>query len=339
MGYLDDAIKNFTDGMEAAAFAYPDEYIEIEGVTDPNHVWADMESGGALGKYFEPWKALPDGSGLNEFMTNLTDSTKDMVEAADIIELEDVDEYASSTVSPDIPARMASIRQNVSQWQGYMIDEFRKNYSSKFDHIVFFQSNLANILRFALQANRDILAAAQADVADVVNQAGNALAALDCSGGDDSTISSSTVTATTGVMSLIGGPLGVIAGFISLENTLDSAVEYTQEQPSSDYLISGDTVYEIWDSLLRAFQSIENTIFGSERRIADVLDAVFNALDDGVVIKKTSYPLHQLIRPPAPSAIAEDEIKDGVSDNSNDGPVEKPEPGYERPPDSFETES
>lgn len=330
---LADEVQAFKEAAIDKSESYPRQY---DGIPDtpttpkrgpgnaPDKSGIEENIADAITEMFSPWYSLPDPENMDEVMESLGSAKQTLMAGdADVVELEDAEEglQAPNFFFGNL---MADVQDNVENWQGDTVSEFKKNYSNRFQYIYFYQANVLSILYLAAKAEKEAIAHARENVIEVAKCGKEAMQSIGMCGGDDASSALTVVSSVAGVLGAMAGPKGAIVGAL-VAGAANIAADQIGDDDDDDkpFDIDGSSVSSVWITVDDALEQLKTDLVGSEEKIQRVLNATIESLGEPASLgtdgdgNKVPYEPQDMLRPPEPNAVARNDVLDNVDKPSS----------------------
>jgi hypothetical protein len=185
---------------------------------------------------------------------------------------------------------MEDFKTNQAGWRGETINAVRSYYLDRWGGMMFLQANTIALLELVLKGYQEQVKQAQTDVVNLVNRAEEVIAAYDpaslCGSTDSKNLTfniaigvASVVSAAAGVASM--GVSSIVAAAVAAG--LGVAKDAYQPVAPTDADIGGDTVAEIWQSILDATEKLRQQFWASEKELHDIIDSFHDGVVNGKI--------------------------------------------------------
>nr|MDT0656785.1 hypothetical protein [Micromonospora sp. DSM 115978] len=259
-----------------------EEFIYLTGIPSANDVAIRNYATQKADEIWGPYKELPPPSSFDGAIGALA-SARERLTNTGVTQLEDAESFSLSAL---VPGYMEDFRINQAGWRGETIDAVRSSYLDRWGGMVFLQANTIALLELVLKGYQEQVKQAQNDVVNLVNMAEEVIAAYDPSSLCGSTDSKNlTFNITIGVAVVLSAAAGAasmgVTSIVAAAVAAGLGVAKDAYQPvAPEYAgLGGDTVAEIWQSILDATEKLRQQFSASETE----LHAIIAGFHDGVI--------------------------------------------------------
>jgi hypothetical protein len=298
---LDIAINNLISTLVYKIFTREndnddlEEFIQLTGIPSATDVNIQNYAREKAEEIWGPYKELPLPSSFDGAIQTLA-SAHQRLTSTGVTTLKDAETFSIGGV---VPQYMEAFRINQAGWRGDTIDAVRSGYLDRWGAMVFLQSNTIGMLLLVLQAYQEQIKQAQIDVVNLVNVAEQAIAAYDpsslCGNSDQKNVS---FNIAIGVLSVLSAGAGLAAGAAMKVTTMVAAVaaagrgvakdKYEPDKPPDTLGIGGDTVAELWQSILDATEELRKQFWSSETELRAMIDSFHDKVTSGQITVGTA---------------------------------------------------
>jgi hypothetical protein len=282
------------------------EFIHLTGIPSANDVSIANYARQKADEIWGPYLELPRPSSLDGAIESLA-SARERLTNTGVTQLEDAESFSLSAL---VPGYMEDFRTNQAGWRGATIDAVRSHYLDRWGGMVFLQANTIALLELVLRGYQEQIKQAQNDVVDLVNGAEQVIAAYDPSSLCGSTESKNlTFNIAIGVAVVLSAGAGAVA--MGVTSIVAAAVaaglgvakdEYQPVAPEGAEM-GGDSVAEIWQSILDATERLRQQFSASEKELHDIIRGFHDEVVNGrITVGKSgdgevqSLPTMELLR-------------------------------------------
>ncbi|GAA2700041.1 hypothetical protein [Actinoplanes palleronii] len=270
------------------------EFVQVTGVPYVSDVTVRNYANDKAEEIWGPYRELPPPSSLDLSIQALA-GAHGRLTTTGVTDLQDAEHFSLGALVPDI---MDDFRINQAGWRGETIEAVRSGYLDRWGAMVFLQANTLALLWLALSAYREQLVQAQQDVVNLVNRAEEAIAAYRpdsmCGSSDKKNV---TFNIAVGVLGVLSAGAGLATGTGAAVTTIVAALgagglgvakdKYEPEGPR-DHDIQGDSVAELWQSILDATEKLRQQFEASEKELHDIVASFHDGVVNGSVTIGTS---------------------------------------------------
>lgn len=258
------------------------EFIYLTGIPAANDVAIRHYATEKADEIWGPYKELPRPEWFNPAIEALA-SARQRLTNTGVTELDDAESFSLSAL---VPGYMEDFKVNQAGWRGQTIDAVRSSYLDRWGGMVFLQANTLALLELVLRGYQRQIEEAQRDVVNLVNRAEEVIAAYDpssmCGSTDSKNLSFNIIIGVSVVVSAAAGvaTMGVTSiGAAFVAAGLGVVKDVYNPQAPTDADIGGDTVAQIWQSILIATEKLRQQFQASDTE----LRAILNSFHDGVI--------------------------------------------------------
>ncbi|HWS34086.1 MAG TPA: hypothetical protein VN408_15245 [Actinoplanes sp.] len=252
------------------------EFMSATGVPYVSDVTVQDYARQKADEIWGPFKELPAPSSLDGVIETLTGAHHRLTTTG-VTDIFDAEEFSLGAL---IPGFMVDFRTNQAGWRGATIDAVRSNYLDRWGRMVFLQANTIALLLLVLRAYQEQLRQAQNDVVALVNLAEEVLSSYTgdsvCGSTESKSLSFNIAIGVLGVLSAAAGVAGMaLASIVTAVGTAGLGITkdaYDPPVPKDGGQIGGDSVTQIWESIVRATESLRQEYSESEKQLHDIID-------------------------------------------------------------------
>ncbi len=262
-----------------------EELIRVTGIPYVSDVTVQNYARKKAQEIWAPYMELPPPSSLDGAIEALS-SAHNRLTNTGVTTLADAERFSLGAL---VPQYMEDFRINQAGWRGRTIDAVRSGYLDRWGGMVFLQANTIALLWLALRGYQEQVRQAQNDVVNLVNRAEEAIDSYNpdsmCGSSDRKNV---TFNIAIGVLGVLSAGAGLASGTGMAVTSIVAAVgaaglgvakdKYEPDAPK-DHDIQGDSVAELWQSILDATEKLRLQFCASDRELHDIV-AGFH---DGVV--------------------------------------------------------
>ncbi|SDS37890.1 hypothetical protein [Actinoplanes derwentensis] len=252
-----------------------EEFMRSTGVPYVSDVTVQDYARQKADEIWGPYKDLPAPSSLDGIIETLTGAHNQLTTTG-VTEIYDAEDFSLGAL---VPGFMADFRINQAGWRGATIDAVRSGYLDRWGRMVFLQANTIALLLLVLRAYQEQLTRAQSDVVALVNVAEEVLSSYTADSVCGSAVSKnlsfniaigvlSVLSAATGIAGLALTSIVAAFGAAGLSVAKDS---YEPIEPKEGAQIGGDSVTQIWESIIRRTEDLRMEFCTSEQQLHDII--------------------------------------------------------------------
>lgn len=266
------------------------EFVDLTGISSVTDVNVENYARQKAEEIWGPYKQLPLPSAFDAPIAALAGAHNRLTNTG-VTNLDDAERFSLGALVPEF---MADFRIDQAGWRGATIDAVRSNYLDRWGGMVFLQANTLALLWLVLKAYQTQVQKAQEDVVDLVTKAEQVIASYDpsslCGSSDKKNL---TFNIAIGVLSVLSGAAGLAEGAAMAITSVASAVAaaglgvakdaYEPNAPKGGD-IQGDTVAEIWHSILDRTEDLRKQFAASDKELHDIVDSFHSKIVDGKIV-------------------------------------------------------
>ncbi|WP_436519628.1 hypothetical protein [Actinoplanes sp. HUAS TT8] len=267
-----------------------EEFIQATGIPYLSDVTVQNYARKTAQEIWGPYLELPPPSSLDGAIEALAGAHNRLTNTG-VTTIEDAERFSPNAL---VPTFMNGFRTNQAGWRGATIDAVRSGYLDRWGGMVFLQANTLALLWLVLRGYQEQLKQAQNDVVNLVNRAEEAIAAYSpdslCGSSDKKNV---TFNIIIGVLSVLSAGAGLATGTGMAVTTLAAALagggvsvakdKYEPDAPR-DHDIQGDSIAELWQSILDATEKLRLQFSASDKELHDIVDKFYDGVVDGRVV-------------------------------------------------------
>jgi hypothetical protein len=283
-----------------------EEFILLTGIPSANDVAIGAYVREKADEIWGPYRELPLPSSFDGAIDALTSAHHRLTNTG-VTELADAESFSLGAL---VPEYMEDFRINQAGWRGLTIDAVRSGYLDRWGGMVFLQANTIALLLLVLKGYQEQVKRAQEDVVNLVRTAEEVIAAYDpaslCGSAESKNL---TFNIAIGVAVVVSAAAGVTAMAVTaiaaaaVASGLSVAKdEYNPDAPRGGP-IGGDTVAEIWQSILDRSNDLRLQFQASEQELHDIVVSFHDAITNGSITigksgegQRQTLPATELLR-------------------------------------------
>lgn len=267
-----------------------EEFIQLTGIPSANDVAISNYARNKAHEIWGPYMELPLPSSFDGQLEALAGAHNRLTNTG-VTDLEDAERFSLGALVPEF---MEDFKINQSGWRGTTIDAVRSNYIDRWGGMVFLQANIIGLLWLVMKGYQEQVKQAQMDVVNLVNRAEEVIASYDpsslCGSSDSKNV---TFNIAIGVASVLSAGAGLAAGAAMRITTIVSAVvaaglgvakDKYEPKGRTDADMGGDTVAEIWQSILDATETLRKQFEASDQELHDIVESFHNGVVNGKIV-------------------------------------------------------
>ncbi|CAM3270828.1 hypothetical protein [Stackebrandtia soli] len=219
--------------------------------------------------------------------------------------IENIENTKLTLASTEIEGIMPKLAARLFPWTGDAADSFDENFLTPFDAIRAHQVDLAENIRRAVQATRDIEETTQRDMVELQNGIIEVLKKIkkEEKGFFDKALAVAkvvgTIAGTAAAMTLPGAGIAGVLGLIAITG------EATAMQETFNVQVEGESPSEVLESMDKAINQLREAMLGEEDKLIELLSEDLKMIDEQIADPNERIPTYIPRKP---------EIADGVTD-------------------------
>lgn len=309
------------------------EFIQLTGIHSANDVEIRNYATNKAKEIWGPYEELPVPSTFDPGIQALAAARNHLADKG-ITQLKDAEAFSAGAL---VPQYMKSFQTNQAGWRGDTVDAVRSYYIDRWGGMVFLQSNTLALCVLLLAAYREQVNKAQEDVVNLVKRAEEVIASYDpssmCGSADSKNLTFNIIIGVTYVFSAGAGlaswglttiATAVVAGGLAVVKD-----KYNPEAPK-DAEIGGDTIAEIWRSILDATESLRKQFEASDTELNTIAQQFHDGIVNGkITVGKSgkgdpeTVPTMELLR--SKPLGSTDQVKAPLNGSDNPDPAHSPQ--------------